>query len=139
MPNAPPKRSLRARVGALAARHSFAIRAALAGAPVATALLLVGQQVDVPTARAWDDAGDPLLVTLLVAAAISFAYGVFEAIDEPRRARRERRRVEEAETRRGLEVLCRRAFVPLNEQFPDVPVSKIGVHVWRVSDASWAR
>jgi hypothetical protein len=84
--------------------------------------LIVFGQGGIPSGTWWDDATDlPVLFTVLVGIGV-IAYGVDGVFASARREREE--------IRADLERLARRAFVPINARLPNVPINRLGVHIW---------
>jgi len=113
-------------------RHAVFLRSLGAAATIALPFLLALAGLDIPSEDAWNDGTDPFALGTVFIACISLGYGAVNVFDEPRREIRRRTEAEKMETLQGIEAVCRRAFVPINEHFSNVPVSKIGVHLWRV-------
>lgn len=84
--------------------------------------LMLGADHGIPDGTWWDDGRDPAIwVTALIVAG-AFAYGVAQLVAAPNAARER--------VRSDLEALARRAFVPINQHLPDVPINRLGVHIW---------
>ena len=113
-----------------ARRHEASLLAVGAATPVVAGVLLGLAQVEIPNATMWDEPSDPLTVVTVVAVGIAALYGVFQAFTQPMRARAAR----VAEAKLELAEQCREALVPINDRFPEVRLSQIGVHVWKVTD-----
>ena len=116
--------------------HRFRLRAAptiRAVGPLVVLGATVGlgaAQLGFPEKWLWDESGDGPVLATIGAVIGSAAYGVFKLFDD-RTLAKQARLTEQAE---NVERLCRKAFVPINETLPRVPVGKIGVHVWRVAN-----
>src|SRR4051812_40146903 len=93
-----------------------------------TPFLLFFSQQGIREGSWWDEGKDPaILLTVLVAVAAA-AYGGESFI----RTRTEPRKALERDIERETERTVRRAFGPINRHLPEVPITHLGVHVWRV-------
>ncbi len=97
-------------------------RAAGAVGVVVFPFLLVLAEGGIPRGTWWDDATDPPVLLAVLVAVGAIAYGIDGVFASGRRGR--------DEIRADLERLARRAFVPINARLPDVPINRLGVHIW---------
>lgn len=84
-------------------------------------LILFGQK-GIPSGKWWDDVSDPaVLCTGLigVGALANGVYGIVTAAEQGR-----------LEIKADLQQLARRAFVPINAHLAEVPINRLGVHIW---------
>jgi hypothetical protein len=104
-------------------KRAISWRGAGATSVVVFQFLIVFGQGGIPSGTWWDEVTDlPVLFTVLVGFG-ALAYGVDGVFASGRAAREE--------IRADLERLARRAFVPINARLPEVPINRLGVHVWR--------